>query len=49
MQAAADPVAEGGANAREVLDLARARFRGACLMPPFDHFEIIPSILAETK
>jgi len=45
MQAAADPVAEGIANARETLDLARSRFAGACIMPPFDHYEIMPDIL----
>ena len=45
MRAAADPVAEGVANAREVLGLARHRFAGACIMPPFDHYEIMPDIL----
>lgn len=47
MHQAADAVAEGVANAREVLDLARSRFAGACLMPPFDHYEVLADILSE--
>jgi len=46
MNRAEDPVAEGIANTREVLKLARERFAGACLMPPFDRFEMLTSILA---
>ena len=42
-----DPVAEGIANAREVLAMARQHFAGACLMPPFDRFEMLKGILAE--
>ena len=42
----ADAVAEGVAIAREVMDLARPRFSGVCLMPPFDHYEILADILA---
>jgi homocysteine S-methyltransferase len=45
MSRAADPVAEGIANACEVLNLARGRFAGACLMPPFDRFEMLTEIL----
>jgi homocysteine S-methyltransferase len=45
MHAAADPVAAGVANAKEVLDLARGRFDGACIIPPFDHYEIMPHLL----
>jgi homocysteine S-methyltransferase len=45
MHAAADPIAEGILNAREILALARERFAGACIMPPFDHYEIMPAIL----
>jgi len=48
MNRAADPVAEGIANAREVLNLARERFAGACLMPPFDRFEMLTHILADS-
>jgi homocysteine S-methyltransferase len=47
MNRAEDPVAEGIANAREVLKLARERFAGACLMPPFDRFEMLGKILAQ--
>jgi homocysteine S-methyltransferase len=46
MHRAADPTAEGIAIARENLDLARERFAGACIMPPFDHYEVMPAILS---
>ncbi|MGQ9585531.1 MAG: methylenetetrahydrofolate reductase [Anaerolineae bacterium] len=45
MRRAANPVAEGIALAREVLSLARERFAGACIMPPFDHYEVLSAIL----
>ncbi len=45
MQRAADPVAEGVANAGRMLAIAHDRFAGACLMPPFDHYEILVDIL----
>ena len=45
MHQAADPVAEGAQNAREILALAQDRFAGACLMPPFDHYEVMFDIL----
>jgi len=45
MHQAADPIAEGIQNAREVLTLAREHFAGACIMPPFDHFEVMAEIL----
>lgn len=45
MQEAVDPVAEGAANAGEMLAIARERFAGACLMPPFDHYEVLFDIL----
>ncbi len=45
MHRAQDPIAEGIAIARENLTLARERFAGACIMPPFDHYEILPAIL----
>jgi homocysteine S-methyltransferase len=44
MQAATDPVAEGAANARQMLAAARQRFAGACIMPPFDHYEVLNDI-----
>lgn len=45
MNAAADPVAEGARNAREMLAAARERFAGVCIMPPFDHYEVLVDIL----
>jgi len=45
MSRAEDPIAEGIANTREVLNLARERFAGACLMPPFDRYEMLHAIL----
>jgi homocysteine S-methyltransferase len=45
MHHAQDTIAEGVRNAREILALARAHFAGACLMPPFDHYEVMPDIL----
>ncbi len=49
MSQAEDPVAEGIANAREVLNLARQRFAGACLMPPFRSlFEMLGDIIGKT-
>ncbi len=49
MAQADDPIAEGAANAREMLSLARDHFAGACLMPPFNHYEIIHDILSSTS
>jgi homocysteine S-methyltransferase len=46
MSAADDPVAEGAANAREILSVAREKFAGACVMPPFDHYEVLKDILS---
>ena len=46
MHTAKDPVAEGAANAREMVALARDRFSGACIMPPFDHYEVMSDILS---
>jgi methylenetetrahydrofolate reductase (NADPH) len=42
---AADPAAEGQAMGREMLSIAREWFGGACLMPPFGHYEVVPGIL----
>ncbi len=46
MREAEDPVAAGAANAREMLSVARQGFAGACIMPPFDHYEVMGDILA---
>jgi methylenetetrahydrofolate reductase (NADPH) len=45
MHNAKDPIATGAANAREMVELARHRFAGACIMPPFDHYEVMEGIL----
>ena len=47
MHQATDSVAQGGANARLVLSAGREYFAGACLMPPFDHYEVLSDILSE--
>lgn len=46
MQQTKDPIAQGAANARAVLSAAKKHFAGACIMPPFDHYEVIFDILA---
>ena len=45
MQLADDPLAEGLANAADMLTHARRHFAGACLMPPFDHYEGLIDLL----
>jgi len=35
----------GNQNAREMLKVARKRFAGACIMPPFDHYEVLEDII----
>ena len=47
MAGSRDPVAEGVANARDMLAVARQHFGGACLMPPFDHYEVLFEIIRE--
>jgi homocysteine S-methyltransferase len=46
LREAADPAREGLALAREMLAVARRSFAGACLMPPFGHYEMLPQLLA---
>lgn len=43
---APDATAEGLAMGREMLSVAREWFGGACLMPPFGHYEIVPGVLS---
>jgi homocysteine S-methyltransferase len=45
MHQAAEPVREGAANARDMLSVARELFAGACVMPPFDRYEVLRDIL----
>ena len=40
-----DTVRTGNRNARKMLKTARERFAGACVMPPFDHYEVLEDIL----
>ncbi len=46
MEAATDPVREGTLQSRQMLELAKKLFSGACVMPPFDRFDILPDILS---
>ncbi len=45
MEAAVDPTAQGVALTRDLLAVAQRHFSGACIMPPFDHFEIFHGVL----
>jgi methylenetetrahydrofolate reductase (NADPH) len=49
MAQAKEPVAEGATNAREMLAAARQYFAGACIMPPFDHYEVLFAILQDSQ
>ncbi|MEN8210228.1 MAG: methylenetetrahydrofolate reductase [Thermodesulfobacteriota bacterium] len=40
-----NPVNYGVSQAKEMLDLAKTMFSGACIMPPFDRYEILKDIL----
>ncbi len=45
MATSKDPVATGINQSRQMLQLAKKMFSGACIMPPFDRFDILPEIL----
>jgi len=45
METARDPIKAGIDQARQMLALAKSLFSGACVMPPFDRFEILKEIL----
>jgi len=45
MEKAVDPLKEGVLQARQMLELAKEMYAGACVMPPFDRFDILPDIL----
>lgn len=49
MARAKEPVAEGATNAREMVTAARQYFAGACIMPPFDHYEVLFTILQDSQ
>ncbi|MCK5835771.1 MAG: methylenetetrahydrofolate reductase [Desulfobacula sp.] len=44
MERTDDPVAYGVSQSREMLALAKNLFSGACIMPPFERFDILPGI-----
>jgi homocysteine S-methyltransferase len=45
MQATMEPRAEGVKGAQQMLSLAQEMFHGACIMPPFGDYELVPEIL----
>ncbi len=45
MQATMEPRAEGVKGAQQMLSLAQEMFQGACIMPPFGDYELVPEIL----
>jgi len=49
MQRSADPVAEGALNAGKMVAAARDRFAGVCVMPPFDHYEVLFDIIGSAS
>jgi methylenetetrahydrofolate reductase (NADH) len=49
MHQADDTIKTGNQNARQMLTMARERFAGACIMPPFDHYEVLEEIFGDTK
>jgi homocysteine S-methyltransferase len=44
MEAASDPVTEGIVNARQMFMLAQRHVSGVCIMPPFNHYEVVSEI-----
>jgi methylenetetrahydrofolate reductase (NADPH) len=46
MASVQDETVEGVRIARELLPMARGHFQGACLMPPFGHYELAAEILS---
>ncbi len=47
MEKSADPVKTGVIQSRQMLELAKKMFSGACVMPPFDRFDILEQILSK--
>ncbi len=46
MKNTSDPILEGIEQSRQMLTLAKNMFSGACVMPPFDRFDILEKILS---
>ena len=47
MEKTKDPLSVGIAQSRQMLSLAKTYFSGACIMPPFDRFDILKDILIQ--
>jgi hypothetical protein len=45
MEDAPNPTEQGTANARQMLTVARRRFQGAFIMPPFGNYRVLQKIL----
>ncbi|MCP3899875.1 MAG: homocysteine methyltransferase, partial [Desulfobacteraceae bacterium] len=45
MKNSKDPVEKGIEQTIRILDIAKNQFSGACIMPPFDRFDILSGIL----
>ncbi|MGM0395305.1 MAG: methylenetetrahydrofolate reductase [Thermodesulfobacteriota bacterium] len=45
METSTDPIRTGTAQAGHMLEIAKKYFSGACVMPPFERFEILKDIL----
>ena len=45
MKKSKEPVEQGITQTKRILDIAKDQFSGACIMPPFDRFDILPEIL----
>lgn len=45
MEKSVDPIRTGTAQAKHMLEIAKTYFSGACVMPPFERFEILKDIL----
>jgi homocysteine S-methyltransferase len=45
MKQAQDPIKEGIYQSKQLLELGKSYFSGACVMPPFDRFDILSDIL----
>jgi homocysteine S-methyltransferase len=45
METSADPINTGKVQAKQMLKIAKTYFSGACVMPPFERFEILKDIL----
>ncbi len=46
MAKAGDTVSEGASHAAEMLAVAQDLFSGVCIMPPFNHYDVMAAILA---